>query len=49
LIGLVLVDFPGKRRLVRMLARRPWIQRNINRLRAQFRRPPMEFEQPIAT
>lgn len=49
LIGLVLVDFPGKRRLVRMLARKPWIQRSLNSLRRQFGRPPLVFEPPAST
>ena len=44
LVGLVLLDIPGKRRLVRMLARRPFIQRSINGLRARFGKPPMAFE-----
>jgi hypothetical protein len=44
LIGLVLLDFPGKRRLVRLLARRRGVQTTINRLRSWFGRPPMEFE-----
>jgi hypothetical protein len=43
LVGLVLLDIPGKRRLVQMLARRPFIQRSINGLRARFGRPPMVF------
>lgn len=49
LIGLVLVDFPGKRRLVRMLARKPWIQRSLNSLRRRFGRPPLVFEPPAST
>ncbi|MCI0358248.1 MAG: hypothetical protein L0211_07180 [Planctomycetaceae bacterium] len=44
LVGLVLLDIPGKRRLVRMLARQPWMQRSISGLRARFGRPQMEFE-----
>ncbi len=44
LVGLVLLDIPGKRRLVRMLARRPFVQRSINGLRTRFGRPPMVFE-----
>jgi hypothetical protein len=49
LVGLVLLDIPGKRRLVRRLVRRPWIQRSINGLRARFGRQLMEFEPPTAT
>jgi hypothetical protein len=44
LVGLVLLDIPGKRRLVRMLVRRPWIRRSINGLRAQFGRKPVVFD-----
>ena len=44
LIGLSLVDFPGKRRLVRLLARRRWLQRSMNGLRARLGRSPLEFE-----
>jgi hypothetical protein len=46
LIGLVLVDFPGKRRLVRSLSRRTFIQRSINGLRTRFGRAPVVFEKP---
>ena len=48
LIGLVLVDFPGKRRLVRLLARKPWIQRSLNGLRRRFGRPQLVFEPNVA-
>lgn len=44
LIGLILIDFPGQRRLVRMLARQPWVQRSMNGLRSRCGRPPLEFE-----
>jgi hypothetical protein len=46
LIGLVLVDFPGKRRLVRYLSRRPLVQRAINGFRVRFGRPPVVFDAP---
>jgi hypothetical protein len=45
LVGLVLLDIPGKRRLVLSLARRPWIQRSVNGLRARFGRPEMIFRE----
>jgi hypothetical protein len=41
LIGLILVDFPGKRALERRLVARPAVLGAINRLRARFGRPPM--------
>ena len=43
LIGLTLVDFPGKRRLEQRLVRRPSVRRAIDRVRARFGHPPMEL------
>lgn len=43
LIGLILLDFPGKRGLERRLVARPSVLGAINRLRARFGRPPMEL------
>ncbi len=39
LIGLMLMDFPGKRRLERMIIGRPRVLAAINRLRARFNKP----------
>jgi hypothetical protein len=39
LIGLMLVDFPGRRRVEKALARRRGILATMNRLRARFGRP----------
>ncbi|HVV53258.1 MAG TPA: hypothetical protein VHO06_26605 [Polyangia bacterium] len=44
LIGLTLLNFPGKRRLERRLLRAPAVLRAINRLRARFARPPLEID-----
>ena len=44
LIGLTLVNFPGKRRIEKRLIRRPAIQRVVNRLRAWFGRPALEID-----
>jgi hypothetical protein len=41
LIGLMLVDFPGRRRLEKALARRPGILAAMNRMRARFGHPPL--------
>ncbi|HEV8584178.1 MAG TPA: hypothetical protein VGT02_04320 [Methylomirabilota bacterium] len=41
LIGLMLVDFPGRRRLEKALARRPGILATMNRLRARFGHSPL--------
>ena len=43
LIGLTLIDFPGKRRLERRLVGRPAIKNAIDRLRARFGRPALEL------
>ena len=41
LMGVALVDFPGKYRAERWLLTRPIVLRNINRLRARVGRPPL--------
>lgn len=40
LMGLLLVDFPGRARLLRKILARPGIRRSIDRLRVRFQRPP---------
>lgn len=51
LVGVVLAEFPGKRRFLNWLLTRGSILRGMNRLRARFNRPPFEVEKPsnIAT
>jgi hypothetical protein len=44
LIGIMLLNFPGKRRLERKLVARPRVLDAINRLRARFARPPLVIE-----
>jgi hypothetical protein len=44
LLGLSLLDFPGKRRLERNLVRRPSVMRFLNDLRASFGKPPFVVE-----
>lgn len=44
LIGLTLIDFPGKRRLERNLIRRPPILRVVNLMRTRFHRPPLQLD-----
>ena len=46
LIGLILVDFPGKHRAERWLIGRRGVAHKINRLRAKFGRPPLVLEEP---
>jgi len=41
LIGVMLLDIPGKRRLVRGIVRRPGIFQRLNQLRSWFGRPPL--------
>ena len=43
LIGLLLLDFPAKRRLMRKLLNQPRVRTAINRLRTRFGRPPLQF------
>jgi hypothetical protein len=42
-IGLILLDFPGKRGIERRIIARPRVLGAINRVRARFNRPPMEL------
>ena len=41
LVGVLLVDFPQRRKLERALLRRPGVLPTLNRLRARFARPPL--------
>jgi hypothetical protein len=45
LIGLMLLDFPGKHRLERKLVLRPSIRSTIDRLRARFGKPPLVLDE----
>ncbi len=44
LMGLLMVDFPGKRALERRIVRRPAILRAMNRLRERRGKPPLLLE-----
>jgi len=44
LIGITLINFPGKTDLERRFIGRPTILRAVNRLRARFKRPPLELD-----
>jgi hypothetical protein len=44
LVGILMLDVPGKRRLEEAIVRRPPVLRGINRLRERFKRPPIELE-----
>jgi hypothetical protein len=43
LLGVLLVDVPGKRRVERAIVRIPTVHRAIDRLRARFGRAPLEL------
>lgn len=43
LLGIMLLDFPGKSRLEQKLLSRPSVVNTINRLRARFGKPPLEL------
>jgi len=45
-VGLMLLDIPGKRLVVRSVVRRPGVLRNINRLRSWFGRPAIIVDEP---
>jgi hypothetical protein len=46
LIGLTLLDLPGKRKVERRLVGRPLVARTVNLIRARFGRPPLELGGP---
>jgi hypothetical protein len=46
LVGLFLMDFPGKPRVLRALLARPHVLPLINGLRARAGRPPLELPSP---
>lgn len=44
LLGVMLVDFPGKNRLEQKLLHRPAIRTSIDKLRARFGKPPLQLD-----
>jgi Putative transmembrane protein (PGPGW) len=44
LLGIMLVDFPGKHRLEQKLLHRPAIKNSINKLRARFGKPALQLD-----
>lgn len=44
LLGIMLVDFPGKDRLEQKLLHRPAIRNSINKLRTRFGKPPLQLD-----
>lgn len=45
LLGVMLLDFPGKRSLELKLVSRPKVLRTINRIRQRFDRPPLQLDE----
>lgn len=45
LLGVMLLDFPGKRNLELKLVSRPKVLRTINRIRGRFDRPPLQLDE----
>ncbi len=48
LLGVMLLDFPGKTRLERKLVSAPWLLQLANRLRERFHRPPLTIDESPA-
>jgi hypothetical protein len=46
-IGLLLVDFPGKRKVELWIVRRPRVVRSINSIRKRFSKGPLRIDEPI--
>ncbi|PWT91347.1 MAG: hypothetical protein C5B55_08305 [Blastocatellia bacterium] len=44
LLGIMLLDFPGKRSLEQKLLGRPEVVKSINKLRAKFDKPPLALD-----
>ena len=44
LLGVMLLDVPGKRTLERKIVSRPKVLRTINRIRARYHKPPLELD-----
>ncbi|MHB8864685.1 MAG: hypothetical protein ACYC6N_19945 [Pirellulaceae bacterium] len=47
LLGLVLLDFPGKRHLERKILARPYVRRLVDRVRGHFGCPPLVLKEPV--
>ena len=44
LLGVMLLDFPGRRRFECWLVNRPTVLKAVNKLRHRFSKPPLEFD-----
>jgi hypothetical protein len=46
LLGIMLLDFPGKRALETRIVSRPRVNSAVNALRARFDKPPLMLDEP---
>lgn len=44
LLGLIMIDIPGKRPLEARIIKRPTVQAAVNKLRARYGKPPLELD-----
>jgi hypothetical protein len=44
LLGIMLLDFPGRRKLEIKILSRPQVYKTINKLRHKFGKPPLELD-----
>lgn len=44
LLGVMLLDFPGRRRFERWIVSRPKVRNAVNKLRQRFGKPPLELD-----
>ena len=44
LLGIMLLDFPGRRRFERWIVSRPKVRSAVNKLRQRFGKPPLELD-----
>ena len=47
LVGMGMVDFPGKRALEQRILRQPSVLFSVNKLRARFGKPPMQVDREL--
>ncbi|WP_020474017.1 hypothetical protein [Zavarzinella formosa] len=49
MVGIMLLEFPGKRNVERWVLRRRGVSLGINKIRARFGREPLQLDNPAAT
>ncbi len=48
LLGVMMLDVPGRRRFEMWLVRRQWVRSAIDRLRRRYGKPPLDLDEPIS-